>query len=244
MRKRIFEIIEISKGNDRASRIYDCFMIVLITVSVIPLAFKDNIPFLTCLENIAVGIFIIDYILRWITADYLFDKKEIASFIKYPFSAMAIVDVLSILPTFIALNPSFRMLRVLRMLRAMKVLRIFKVIRYSRSFKIIGNVIRSSKDSLIAVCVLAIGYIVISALVVFNVESESFDTFFDAIYWATVSLTTVGYGDIYPVSTVGRIVTMVSSFFGVAIVALPAGIITAGYMNELNKSKDKKAARK
>ena len=79
------------------------------------------------------------------------------------------------------------------------------------------------------------GYIVISALVVFNVEPDSFNTFFDAIYWATVSLTTVGYGDIYPVSTLGRIITMVSSIFGIAIVALPAGIITAGYMNELNK---------
>ena len=78
----------------------------------------------------------------------------------------------------------------------------------------------------------------ISALVVFNVEPDSFGSFFDAIYWATVSLTTVGYGDIYPVSTLGRIITMVSSIFGIAIVALPAGIITAGYMNEISKEKD------
>ena len=74
----------------------------------------------------------------------------------------------------------------------------------------------------------------VSALVIFNVEPDSFDTFFDAIYWATVSLTTMGYGDIYPITTAGRIITMVSSIFGIAIVALPAGIITAGYMNEIN----------
>lgn len=80
-----------------------------------------------------------------------------------------------------------------------------------------------------------VAYIIISALVVFNVEPESFDNFFDAIYWATVSLTTVGYGDIYPVTTIGRIVTMASSVFGIAIVALPAGIITAGYVKELDK---------
>ena len=97
---------------------------------------------------------------------------------------------------------------------------------------------KESKDSLVAVCLLAIGYILVSALVIFNVEPESFKSFFEAIYWATVSLTTVGYGDVYPVSALGRIITMVSSVFGIAIVALPAGIITAGYMTELQKSKE------
>ena len=72
-----------------------------------------------------------------------------------------------------------------------------------------------------------------SSLVIFNVEPDSFHTFFDAIYWATISLTTVGYGDIYPITTLGRMITMVSSFMGIAIVALPAGIITAGYMKEI-----------
>ena len=81
--------------------------------------------------------------------------------------------------------------------------------------------------------------ICIDALV-FNVEPESFESFFDAVYWATVSLTTVGYGDIYPISTIGRVITMLSSIFGIAIVALPAGIITAGYMSELENSKKKK----
>jgi voltage-gated potassium channel len=80
---------------------------------------------------------------------------------------------------------------------------------------------------------LAIAYIIISALIIFNIEPDSFGTFFDAVYWATVSLTTMGYGDIYPVTSIGRIVTMVSAIFGIAIVALPAGIITAGYMHEI-----------
>jgi len=81
-------------------------------------------------------------------------------------------------------------------------------------------------------------YIIVSALIIFNIEGDSFATFFDAIYWATVSLTTVGYGDIYPVTTAGRIITMISSIFGIAIVALPAGILTAGYMDALNKEKN------
>ena len=118
--------------------------------------------------------------------------------------------------------------------------RVFKAFRYSKSFTIIIKVIKNSKNALLAVCTLAIGYILVSALVIFNVEADSFETFFDAIYWATVSLTTVGYGDIYPVTTAGRIITMISFIFGIAIVALPAGIITAGYMDTLNESKDSK----
>ena len=82
---------------------------------------------------------------------------------------------------------------------------------------------------------LALGYIFISALIIFNVEPSIFPNFFDALYWATISLTTVGYGDIYAVSTTGKIITMISSFLGIAIVALPAGIITAGYMKEIKE---------
>ena len=87
----------------------------------------------------------------------------------------------------------------------------------------------------------------ISALIVFNVEPESFKSFGEAIYWATVSLTTVGYGDIAPVTTVGRVVTIISSIFGIVIVALPSGIITAGYLEEIGmyaKKEDAKANEK
>ena len=236
-RKRIFEIIEKSDGEDRLSSVYDITMIFIIVLSLIPLAFKQETPPFRMLDKITVAVFIIDYMLRWLTADYKFERSSVLSFVRYPFSPMAIVDLVSILPSLTIVNSGFKVLRVLRMLRAMRVVRVFKAMRYSRSFEIIGNVLRSSKESLVAVCALAGGYILVSALIIFNVEPESFRTFFDAIYWATVSLTTVGYGDIYPISTLGRVITMVSSIFGIAIVALPAGIITAGYMNELEKDK-------
>ena len=236
-RKRVFEIIEKAEGNDKLSSIYDFSMIIIIVASLIPLAFKIDNIFFYILDKFSVSIFIVDYFLRWITADYKFGKTSPVSFIKYPFSAMAIVDLVSILPSLSFVSSGFKLLRVLRMIRAMRVFRVFKAMRYSKNFEIIGNVLRCSKDSLIAVCALAGGYILISALVVFNVEPDSFNNFFDAIYWATISLTTVGYGDIYPVSTLGRVITMISSFLGIATVALPAGIITAGYMNEVNKEK-------
>ena len=234
-RKRIYEIIEKSKASDKAGIAYDIAMIVIIIASLIPLAFKEDTPAFVIIDKITVAIFIIDYVLRWMTADYKFGDKSFKSFAKYPFSFMAIVDLISILPSLSILSRGFKALRILRMIRAMRVLRVFKTMRYSKSFEIIGRVLKSSKKSLAAVGLLAVGYILVSALIVFNIEPDSFETFFDAVYWATVSLTTVGYGDIYPVSAVGRVVTMFSSLFGIAIVALPAGIITAGYMNEINK---------
>lgn len=238
MRERIYQIIEKSDGDDKLSRVYDIFMMIVIVGSLIPLAFKTDNAVFYWIDKTAMVIFIIDYLLRWITADFKFGKKSAWSFIRYPFSLMAIIDLVSILPSLSVINSGFKALRVLRMIRAFRVFRIFKAFRYSKSFQIIGNVIRSSRRSLIAVGVLAVGYIVVSALIIFNVEPESFNSFFDAIYWATVSLTTVGYGDIYPVSTLGRMITMISAVFGIAIVALPAGIITAGYMNELRKEKN------
>ena len=130
----------------------------------------------------------------------------------------------------------FRAVRVLKVIKTVKVFRVAKVARYSKSLEIIKNVLINARAPLLSVTVFALAYIIISALIIFNVEPDSFNNFFDAIYWATVSLTTVGYGDIYPTSITGRIVAMISSIFGIAIVALPAGIITAGYMEEVIKN--------
>lgn len=234
MRRKIFDIIEFNKEN-KYSNFYNSIMIAVIIISIIPLAMKEPSPLWNIVDKICVSIFIIDYILRLITADYKYDSYKLTSFLRYPFSFMAIIDLLSILPSFILLNKGLKLLRLFRMARAFRVVRVFKVLRYSKSFDIIICVMKRSKESLIAVCTLAIAYILVSALVVFNVEPESFNNFFEAVYWATVSLTTVGYGDIYPITSVGRIITMISSVFGIAIVALPAGIITAGYMKELEE---------
>lgn len=234
MRTRLFEIIEVSQGEDRASTIYDSCMMVVILVSLIPLAFKESNSAFDFIDTAAACIFIADYALRLATADLKL-QKGFCSFFLYPITPMAIIDLLAILPSFTAVAGGFRLVKILRLLRTFRVFRSLKMFRYSKSMSIILDVIRNQRVPLLAVGSMAIGYILISALVIFNVEPETFETFFDAIYWATISLTTMGYGDIYPVTTVGRLVTMVSSFVGIAIVALPAGIITAGYMERINK---------
>lgn len=231
MRGRIYNIIEKSDG-DRYSSYYDIFMIAIIILSLVPLAFKEETQTLRVIDRTTAAVFIVDYVARLFTADLKL-KKGTLSFLLYPFTPMALIDLLSILPSFTALSAGFRVLKIVRLFRALRVLRAFKMLRYSKSLMLILDVIREQREPLLAVVTLATAYIVISALVIFNVEPDSFERFFDAIYWATVSLTTVGYGDIYPVTTAGRVIAMLSSVLGIAVVALPAGIITAGYLDKL-----------
>ena len=237
-RERLFEIIEAADENDRASNLYDILMMITIVVSMVPLAFKKEHAVFTTVEQIATAIFSVDYLLRLSTADFKMRKGK-RSFLIYPFTPMALIDLLCILPGLNLISGSFRVLKVLRLLRTFRVLRVFKAVRYSKSIRVITNVFRYSRKPLLMVCFLAIGYVLISALVIFNAEPDTFDSFFDAVYWATVSLTTMGYGDITPVTTVGRLLTMISTIFGIAIIALPSAIITAGIMDEINHDTDR-----
>ena len=237
MRKRIFKMIEVAEDNDRISSYYDIFMMITIIASLLPLTTKSQNAIWNYIDTITVVIFIADYLLRLMTADYKLGKG-IKSFLLYPLTPMAIIDLLSIMPSISLLNSGFRVLKIFRLFRTFRVFRVFKAFRYSKNISIIINVFKRQKDSLTVVCVLAIGYILVSALIVFNVEPDTFPTFFDAIYWATVSLTTVGYGDIYAVSGAGKVITMISALFGIAIVALPAGIVTAGYMDEIKQQEE------
>ena len=236
-KRKIYNVIEPAGNGGRLSSAYDFIMMATIIISIIPLAFKtDNLLF-QWIDYITVAIFILDYIFRLATADLKLNKSVVSFFI-YPITPMAIIDLLSILPSVTVLNNGFRLLKLFRLLRTLKVLRAFKFLRYSKSFEIISNVFKKQKKVLAAVATMAVAYVLISALVIYNVEPETFNTFFDAVYWATISLTTVGYGDLYPITTIGRIITMVSSVFGIAIIALPSGVITAGYLAEINKDEE------
>ena len=230
-RKTLFQIIEPHQKENAIEKAYDVLMFLTIIVSLIPLTTKSHTGIFMWLDFVSTIIFVMDYVLRLVTADYKLGKGKL-SFFLYPFTFLALADLLCILPSLFLLNNSLRLFKILRMLR---ILRVFKFIRYSKNVQILTNVLKKQKDSLIIVGLLALGYIFISALIIFNVEPSTFPNFFDALYWATISLTTVGYGDIYAVSTTGKIITMISSFLGIAIVALPVGIITAGYMKEIKE---------
>ncbi len=241
LKKQILYLVESPDGdNDENSTFdwYDLLMMVAIIASIVPLAFKSTNTVFEIIDKVTVIIFIVDYLLRWIVADLKLGKGKI-SYLLYPVTPMAILDFLTILPSLTLVSNGFKLFKLVRLLRTFRAFRIFKAVRYSKSIRTIINVFKKQKDSLLIVCGMAFAYVLVSALIVFNVEPDSFNNYFDAVYWATVSLTTMGYGDIYPVTTAGRIVTMVSSFMGIAIVALPAGIITSGMMDEINSSKEK-----
>lgn len=203
--------------------------------------FVHNYPIFKVIDIVTVIAFIIDYVLRWYSSPVQL-KKGWVSYLIYPFTPMALVDLLSILPGFYVINQSFKLFRLTRLL---KIVRLLKLTRYSNKIMMFLVVLRKERHVLLGVLIVAIFYIFLTALVMFNAEphinpetgEDTFSSFFDALYWATVTLTTVGYGDLCPVTDVGRIVSMVSSLFGVAIIALPSGVITASYLEELRESK-------
>lgn len=244
MRKRLYEIIEQYRDKDWASLIYDLVMLVAIVASIVPLMFVEDYPAFRIIEIVTVTLFIIDYMLRWITADYRLGKKGM-SFVMYPFTGWAIIDLLSILPGLSLVGRGFKIFRLTRLLR---ILRLFKLFRYSDKIQVLWKVLRKEKSVLLTVLGIAVFYVFLTALIMFNAEphvnpvtgATTFEDFFDALYWATVTLTTVGYGDMIPVTDIGRFVSMLSSLFGVAIIALPSGVITASYLEELRALKQQK----
>lgn len=235
-KRRIYEVLEVSKFGDKSSRAYDKLMTVAIIVGLIPMMLKKETTYTYWIEILTSFIFLTDYIARVYTADYKMGYKSYKAYIAYLFTPLAIFDFLSILPVIYLFTPVSSMIGLLRLFR---IFRALKLIRYSKTMIIIANVIRKVKSQLMAVLILIIVYIFVSAMLIFQLEPNLFNNFFDALYWATISITTIGYGDISPVTPVGRLITMCSALVGVAVIALPSGIITAAYMTEITKTKSK-----
>lgn len=172
-RKTLFQIIEPHQKENAIEKSYDVLMFLTIIVSLIPLTTKSHTGIFMWLDFVSTIIFVMDYVLRLVTADYKLGKGKL-SFFLYPFTFLALADLLCILPSLFLLNNSLRLFKILRMLR---ILRVFKFIRYSKNIQILTNVLKKQKDSLMIVGLLALGYIFISALIIFNVEPSTFPNF-------------------------------------------------------------------
>lgn len=239
MRERIYNVITDNTEVDSwQANAYDWFMIVVILISLLPLCFKEITFEMLVMEQMTTVVFLVDYLMRWICADYLGDGDRL-SFLLYPVTPLALVDLLSILPTFMHVSQVLRLSRLVRLLR---ITRAIKLAHHSRSVQLILHVLYRERTALLAVLVLALGYVFVSALLIFNVEPDTFGTFFDALYWAVISLSTIGYGDVYATTVAGRAISMVSAMMGIAIIALPSGIITAGFVEELRGDEQGKAS--
>lgn len=242
-RLRLYEIIEKDRNEDRLSKWYDRYILLLVVLSAVPLVFKLWDRRIYLLDLTVTCLFIVDYILRWMTADYmprLAKHPKWKAFLLYPLTPMAIIDLLSILPALMTFSmlPTMTLqnfLRVVRLMRLFRCARFFKTMRYAKSMLYVCRAVQRERKLLLTVLLVAAVYVFASAAMIFSVEPNTFDNFFEALYWATATLTTVGYGDIYPVSDIGQAVSMVSAVFGIAVIAMPSGIITAGFMEEVNR---------
>lgn len=238
LRERMFEIVERAKPGDRVSRAYDIFIVAVAIISIVPLMFipqgmnPDQAKFVNTLDVACAYVLAFDYLMRWMTHDIRRGERGIAAFIRYPFTPMAIIDLLSILPSLGVLPANFMFLRALRVVR---------IFRYWKGLSIIARVFAAESRTLLSVLAIALVYIFVSALMMFVNEPQIFGTFFDALYWATTALTTVGYGDITPTTDAGKAVSMVSSLFGVAVIALPAGIVTGGFLEQMRLDQGNRA---
>ena len=231
-RERIYTILTNKDENDKVAVWYNTGMTAVIVLWLVPLWFKGEIAAFVVLNRVCVAIFIVDYLLRWVTADFKL-KRGKASFFLYPITPLAILDLISILPIFLPMNASFEAIRAIRVAGS---LRAFNLVRHSRTIRVLMAAGRSQRQALLIVFVLTVVFIVVCATVMFNVEPDTFDNFLGALYWSVISLTTIGYGDYYPATEIGRFVAMISAFAGVAIIALPSGIIAAGLIDELGKA--------
>lgn len=247
-KKRIWEIVEVAKPGDRASRTFDVAILTLISLNVLAciLGTVQSIQerwnsFLNVFEIISVVIFTLEYSARFwsCTADYRF-RDNIRGRIRHAFRVMSIVDFLAILPFYLPfLGVDFRSLRVLRLFR---IFRIAKAGRYYSSLSLIKYVFYDKKEELILTSTLMGFLLIVAPSVLYYCENvaqpDAFSSIPATMWWAVASLTTVGYGDMYPVTLMGKFCAGIIAILGIGMFALPTGILGAGFVQAIQKKKE------
>lgn len=252
IKKRIFNLIRDDDQNSLAASIFDGFLIVLISVNVLIVildtfsGISDGVKkAFNFIEVFSVVAFSIEYLLRLWTADCRYpDYSPTKARVKYAFSFMAIIDLLAILPFYMPFVFVFD-LRVLRAVRLLRMLRLLKVNRYTTALSTLGNVIKRKATQLISSMLVVFVLMIMASVLMYSIESDAqpevFDNAFSALWWAIATLTTVGYGDIYPVTTFGKILGAVIALLGIGLVAVPTGIISAGFIENIDADKGEKS---
>ncbi|SMC63766.1 voltage-gated potassium channel [Aristaeella lactis] len=249
IKKRIYEIISKAEEGDLVSKIFDWSIMILIALSIISIILESFVSIydkyhsvFQIFEVITVVVFTIEYLLRIWTADLLFPESKHPR-LKYVFSFMAIIDLLAILPFYLPfISADLRFLRMMRLFRLFRLLRVFKLGRYFEALQIIVKVIKTSGPQLIMSVVICFFVMLFSAIIMYTVENpvqpEQFPNVISSLWWAICTLTTVGYGDVYPITHVGRLFASLISLVGIGIIAIPTGIIAAGFNQAITRDKE------
>lgn len=245
-KRRLYEMLEKGQGDDQLSRRFDIFImtLILINVTAVIAGTVDDIYErfeyqFNLVEYFSVSIFSIEYFLRlWTCTLNPKYSHPVLGRVKWAFSFIAIIDLLAVLPFYLPLfiTTDGRFLRILRVFR---IIRIFKMGRYSSAFNMITNVIAKRKEELLVTLTIVFVMLILASSMMFYIEHEvqpeKFSSIPATMWWGVATLTTVGYGDVYPITAAGRVLGAVIAILGVGIFALPAGIVAAGFEREISR---------
>lgn len=247
LKLRVWQILEAARPGDRASYVFDCFILSLIAanvvcsvISTVQSLYAAYGKFFDAFEVFSVIVFSLEYLLRLVTctADPAY-ADPVRGRLRFLRSPMAIIDLCAILPFYLPfIDADLRSLRILRLFR---VFRLAKLARYSASMRLIKEVLVLRKEELLLSLGLTLSLLLISSCVLYYVENpvqpKAFSSIPATMWWSVATLTTVGYGDIYPVTALGRFFAGVTAFLGVGLFALPTAIIGSGFIEIIQKRK-------
>ncbi len=248
IRAKIFNMVSVGIIDEPINRFYDVISIIALSLNLFA-AFAITFDYmeehfkglLLTIEAVTTFFFALDYVLRLITANEQFpNNSEAVSIVKYIFSFSGLIDLFSFLPYYLPVffpagSSVFRLFRVAR------ILRLFRINSYYDQLNVITEILVSKSQQLLASVFIIIILMMAASLCMYSVEHDAqpevFQNAFSGIWWSASTLLTVGYGDIYPVTIMGKILGIIISFLGVGMVAIPTGIISAGFVEQYQKLK-------
>ena len=241
MKEKIFNIIQIGDKSNTISRFFDIFITVTIVSNILVtflLTFKELaflFPLFKAIEYVTVGIFCVEYAVRIWTAEFLYPgMRKIRARYKFLVTFDGIVDLLTIVPVFFLSG-----FVIFRMLRVARIFHLFRLNAKYDSFNVITTVLFEKRNQIISSVFIVLILMLASSLCMYSVEHEAqpevFKNAFSGIWWSMSTLLTVGYGDIYPVTTLGRVMAICIAYLGVGAVAIPTGIISAGFVEQYQR---------
>ena len=254
IKQYIFSVIQPAEFGNIASKVFDLIIMffILLSVSTVFVTTFDpaeEIQFwLQRIETVSVGIFTVEYLLRIWTADLLYPESGFfGSRVKYILSPLAMIDMMAILPFYLPMILPVDLISI-RAVRLVRLLRMFKLNRYSEALASIAKVFEHKAREIFASLFFVLILLIVASLLIYYAEHDAqphqFRNAFSGLWWAVATLTTVGYGDIYPITPIGRVLGAVIAILGIGMVAVPTSILSAGFLEVLEKNDkepDKKA---
>ena len=248
LKQNIFLLLDDEKGNKKGDYFVEYLISGLILLNVIAIfleSYKSINEKYSALfygiELVSIIIFSMEYVLRVWVADLQYPTlSPLKARLKYIFSFLGLVDLFSILPFYLPFVITMD-LRVMRVLRLLRLLRLLKLNRHSKSLQLIGKVLKNTRNDILVTVFMVFILLVLASTLMYSLENEAqpeaFENIGQALWWAVATLTTVGYGDIYPITGLGKLLSGVIALLGIGIVALPTGIISSAYIEEVQKNK-------